>query len=242
MPRPIAVITGAGRPEGLGAAIARRLAPTHDLALVHWRSYDERVHGRRGDVEQVHTDLEAAGATVTLIECDLADPAAAEGVIAQLPQPASVLVLSHCESVDSSILDTTIESFDRHYAVNVRASWLLVRDFAQQAPGFGRIVALTSDHAVHNLPYGATKGALDRVVLAAARELADRRITANVVNPGPVDTGWMTDELREWGRDQTPAGRLGTPDDPAAVVEFLCSAEGGWINGQLINADGGFSA
>ncbi|WP_156223340.1 SDR family oxidoreductase [Pseudactinotalea suaedae] len=240
--RPVALLTGVGRPESIGAGIARRLAATHDLALVYLPAYDERVHGAAGDLDAVRSELESLGADVTMIECDLADAQAAASVMGRVPRPASVLVLSHCESVDSSILDTTVESFDRHYAVNVRATWLLIRDFALQAPGYGRIVGLTSDHVVHNLPYGATKGALDRVVLAAARELSDRRITSNVVNPGPVDTGWMTEEIRESGRQQTPAGRLGTPDDVAAVVAFLCSDEGGWINGQLIHADGGFSA
>ena len=110
-----------------------------------------------------------------------------------------------------------MESFDRHFAVNARASWLLIREFARaRAPvhGAGRIVAMTSDHVVGNLPYGATKGALDRLVIAAARELAHLGMTANVVNPGPVDTGWMDDALREGIREASPsagAGRRGTP-------------------------------
>ena len=84
------------------------------------------------------------------------------------------LVMSHCESVDSSILDTTVESWERHFAVNARAVWLLIKAFAERLPAgpttqvTGRIVALTSDHTAHNLPYGASKGALDRIVVAAA--------------------------------------------------------------------------
>jgi 3-oxoacyl-[acyl-carrier protein] reductase len=73
--------------------------------------------------------------------------------------------------MDSGILETTTESFDLHVAVNARASWLLVREFGRRfraARGRGRIVALTSDHVAGNLPYGASKGALDRIVLAAA--------------------------------------------------------------------------
>ena len=79
----------------------------------------------------------------------------------------------NCESVDSGIMNTTTESFDRHFAVNARAVWLLIREYALQNPdrnGGGRIIALTSDHAVHNLPFGASKGALDRIVIAAARD------------------------------------------------------------------------
>jgi 3-oxoacyl-[acyl-carrier protein] reductase len=157
----------------------------------------------------------------------------------------SALVMCHCESVDSALLDTTVDSFDRHYAVNVRATWLLIRDFAERLPavdGTGRVIAMTSDHTVGNLPYGASKGAMDRVVLAAARELAHLRITANVINPGPVDTGWIDDELRATIVAQSPFGRVGQPADTAALVSFLCSTEGGWVNGQLLHSDGGLHA
>ncbi|KQO61467.1 SDR family oxidoreductase [Curtobacterium sp. Leaf261] len=105
-----------------------------------------------------------------------------------------------------------------------------------------RVIALTSDHTAHNLPYGTSKGALDRLVIAAASELGDLDVRANVLNPGPIDTGWMDDAIRASGASDTPAGRLGTPEDIGAYVAFLCSPAGGWINGQLLFADGGFSS
>jgi 3-oxoacyl-[acyl-carrier protein] reductase len=147
-----------------------------------------------------------------------------------------------CESVDSGLMDTTVESFDRHFAVNARASWLLIREFGRRfrgEPGSGRVIALTSDHTVGNLPYGASKGALDRITLAAAHELADLGVTANVINPGPIDTGWMSDPVRETVLARTPRRRLGTPQDTADLVGFLCSPQGGWINGQLLLSNGG---
>jgi 3-oxoacyl-[acyl-carrier protein] reductase len=156
------------------------------------------------------------------------------------------LVLSHCESVDSSVLTTTVESWDRHFQVNARAAWLLIKAFAEQLPAeataevTGRIVALTSDHSAHNLPYGASKGALDRVVIAAAVELAGRGIRANVINPGPIDTGWMTPGIHQMALAQTPAGRIGTPADTADLVRFLMSDAGGWITGQVLYSNGGF--
>ena len=104
----------------------------------------------------------------------------------------------------------------------------------------GHIVALTSDHTAHNLPYGASKGALDRIVIAAAIELLDRGVRANVINPGPIDTGWMNDEIRQWGIQETAARRLGTPQDTANLVRFLLSPEGSWINGQSLYSNGGF--
>ena len=106
----------------------------------------------------------------------------------------------------------------------------------------GAIVAFTSDHATGNLPYGASKGALDRIVISAARELGPKGISANVVNPGPIDTGWMDDETRTGLAPHQPLGRMGTPRDIAGVTAFLLSGEGRWISGQLLSADGGFSA
>jgi 3-oxoacyl-[acyl-carrier protein] reductase len=103
-------------------------------------------------------------------------------------------------------------------------------------------VALTSDSTVDNLPYGASKGALDRIVLAASRELAHLHILSNVVNPGPIDTGWMDESTRMSLIERQPAKRLGTPQDTANIVAFLLSPAGSWINGQLIKSDGGFSA
>lgn len=127
--------------------------------------------------------------------------------------------------------------------MNVRGSWQLISEFARQAPkSGGRIVALTSDHTVDNLPYGASKGALDRIIVAAARELAHLKVTANVVNPGPIDTGWMDEDTREELLRRQPSGRLGTPEDSANLIAFLLSPAGSWINGQILKSDGGFSA
>jgi 3-oxoacyl-[acyl-carrier protein] reductase len=71
-------------------------------------------------------------------------------------------------------------------------------------------------------------------------ELRERGVRANVVNPGPIDTGWMNDDIRASGVTQTPAGRLGTPEDTANLVRFLFSGEGSWMNGQILYSNGGF--
>ncbi|PWC06715.1 SDR family oxidoreductase [Mycetocola zhujimingii] len=244
----IACVTGVGRRNGIARAVALRLAHDgFDIAFNYWAPYEERMslRGSPADPADIADELRATGRRVLPIEADLAHPSGPASVIERATAelgPVSTLVLAHSESVDSGILDTTIESFDRHFAVNTRAAWLLIRALAEQIPhGGGSIIALTSDHVVDNMPYGASKGALDRIVIAAARELGGLGISSNVLNPGPVDTGWMNDEIRASAIDRQPTGRLGTPDDIAGVVSFLASPEGRWVSGQLIKADGGFS-
>ncbi|MCD5342082.1 SDR family oxidoreductase [Arthrobacter sp. AK04] len=247
--RPVALITGAGRLASIGAGIARQLAAEGwDLVLAYWQDYDARMPWgtEPDDVVRLTAELEAIGAQVHVLSADLQDPAVPGQLVAEsmrLAGPLQGLVLSHAESVDSGILDTSVESFERHFAVNTRASWQLIAAFARQATDDGgAIVALTSDHTAFNLPYGASKGALDRIVIAAARELGPQGISANVLNPGPVDTGWMDDEIRDALTAQQPTGRLGTPADVAGTVAFLLSPAGRWVSGQLIKSDGGFSA
>lgn len=218
---PLALVTGAARANSIAAGIVPRL---------------------RADGWDVVTSDLASGD----YPCDLSDPTAPTDLIERISRergPIQALVLSHAHDVESGILDTTAESFDRHVAVNARASLLLIAAFARQVDDTGgAIVAFTSDHTTGNLPYGASKGALDRVVISAARELGPRGISANVVNPGPIDTGWMDAETRDALPALHPLGRTGTPHDIAGVTAFLLSDEGRRVSGQLLHVDGGFSA
>jgi 3-oxoacyl-[acyl-carrier protein] reductase len=231
---PLALVTGVGRSAGIGAAVAAALvADGWTIATTGWRAYDDKM------------PWGADAQPMARFEADFTDPAVPAKVFAQVNAefgPVTALVMCHCESVDSSIADTTVESFDRHFAVNARAPWLLIKAFAEQfasPSGSGRIVAITSDAVVDNIPYGASKGALDRIVLAAAVELADLGLTANVVNPGPVDNGWMDHELKVVLQSRNLQPRLGRSTDCANLVRFLCSVDGQWINRQLLYSDGG---
>ncbi len=244
----VALVTGVGRRAGIGAGIVTRLAADGwDIGYSYWRPYDERMAWGSDDAAatEIERQLADLGVRAHAVSADFSDVAAPGRVLDEVTDalgPVRALVMAHCESVDSGLLDTTVESFDRHFAVNARATWLLIKEFAaryRQPFGAGRIVALTSDHTAGNLPYGASKGALDRITIAAARELSHLGVTANVINPGPVNTGWMSPELVERFVRETPLGRLGEPADCANLVAFLCSEQGGWINGQLLWSNGG---
>jgi len=247
----VALVTGVGRQQGIGFAVAERLAKDgFDIATSYWAPYDTRVFPHtEGDAStELEKRLNQIGARLLSVESDLAKPEVVSPLFDTIEEnlgTISILVMCHCESVDSGILDTTVESFDRHFAVNTRATWLLIREFGRRYKsefGRGRILAFTSDHTVGNVPYGASKGALDRITVAAAQEFASIGVTANVINPGPTDTGWMTSQLKSQVETETPLGRIGSPTDAANLVSFLCSDEGGWVNGQLINSNGGWHA
>ncbi len=245
--RPVVLLTGLGREVGIAAGISERLARDGwDIAFVYFSRYDGDVNGGAGDIPALEQRLRSLGARTVAIEADLGEADVTSSLFdrAEILGPVSALVLSHAHSTNAGILSETVESFDRHFAVNTRASWLLIREFVKRfdSSGGGRIVALTSD-AIHNeVAYGASKGALDRILFAAAREFGPRGITANLVNPGPIDTGWMTASVSAELLARTPSDRLGRPTDTAALVAFLLSADGGWITGQLIKSDGGFGA
>ncbi|MEU8073555.1 SDR family oxidoreductase [Micromonospora sp. NPDC049151] len=248
--RPVALVTGASRSAGIAASVVLTLARTGwDVGFTYWTPYDGRMPWGADPeaVTQLSGQAAKHGARTVAVEANLADPHATDDIFEAVERElgsVSALVLAHCESVKSGLLDTGVESFDRHFAVNTRASWLLIREYARRfrgAHGTGRIVSLTSDATVGNLPYGASKGALDRITLAAAQELAHLGVTANAIDPGPTDTGWMTGEIKDAVLRATPLGRLGRPQDCANLVAFLCSPDGGWINGQLLRSDGGIS-
>jgi 3-oxoacyl-[acyl-carrier protein] reductase len=246
--RPIILVTGASRTIGIGSSIAREVAKSGwDVALTYWQSYDASMPWGSDpkEVQSLCQELEQFGVRSTAIEVDLSLTDSASRIFDLVEHDLgdiTAMVISHCHSVDSDILSTSVDSFDLHFAVNARATWLLVKEFGHRFRGkfgSGRIVSITSDHTAGNLPYGASKGAMDRIVLASAQEFRSLGITANVVNPGATDTGWMSETLKTDVQSKTLLNRVGMPQDCANLVKFLCSQEGGWINGQLIYSNGG---
>jgi 3-oxoacyl-[acyl-carrier protein] reductase len=234
----VAVVTGVSRQAGIGYAIARRLLDDGHSVLIHsWPEPEDAVIAGLGGL----------GPRLAHVEADFADPLAPARVIDAAVTAfggVDVLVANHARDSSQSLEDVTAEELDRTWAVNARAVVLLVQAFAAHGRRGGRIVLFISGQHLgpmtDELPYAVSKGAVHQMTRTLAATLADRAITVNAVNPGPVDTGWPTDELRERLRPAFPAGRWGRPDDIAPVVAWLASEDSAWVTGQVIDAEGGF--
>jgi 3-oxoacyl-[acyl-carrier protein] reductase len=230
----VALVTGADNAAGIGRACCRALAARGATVAC--------------TVQPGSTASEAELGAVP-VEADLADPEAPEALLAAVEAfvgRPSILVnnAAHSERDGYAALDAA--TLDAHWAVNVRAPALLSCELARRHPrgAPGRIVNLVSGQFLGPMPgelaYTATKGALQAFTVQLAAEVAPLGITVNAVGPGPNDTGWMDDALRAALLPRFPMGRIGRPEDAAALVAFLCSEEAGWITGQVIHSEGGF--
>jgi 3-oxoacyl-[acyl-carrier protein] reductase len=206
--------------------------------------WGEDVAGR----DRLDVELAEARGRLVRVDADLADPDSPRWVFDRAEAalgPVTALVVVHTHDTGGGLFDVTADVFDRHLAVNARATLLLAAEFARRyngPQGRGRIVTFTSGlPLVGSIAYAASKGAIEWITVSAAAELASRGITANAVNPGPNDTGWMGPEVHDRIEHDSPLGRVGQPGDAANLVAFLCSERGGWITGQILASDGGWS-
>jgi 3-oxoacyl-[acyl-carrier protein] reductase len=246
----VAVVTGASRRQGIGAAICRALAAHGaDILFTHWQGYDrEQPHGADEDgPAALAAELHGLGVRAVDLAIDLARPEAAARVLdvaAERLGPPAILVNNAAHSTTDGYERLDAATLDAHYAVNLRATALLSAEFARRwggGPG-GRIISLTSGQSVGPMPtelaYAATKGAIEALTRSLAAGVAAKGITVNAVDPGATDTGWMTDAQRAAILADMRMGRLGRPEDAARLILFLASDAGAWITGQVIHARG----
>ncbi len=245
----VALVTGASRRAGIGYAVCRRLAAYGASVYVHHYSpHDAEQPWGADDVTEVVDGVRAvASAPVAHGSVDLADPdgpaALVDAAVSALG-PLDVVVCNQAMSGwDGPLSSQTAATLDAHWAVNARASILLAKAFAALGRP-GRVVFLTSGQNEGPMPgevaYAASKGALWSITATLADELADQGITVNTVNPGPVDTGYASEETRAAVAARFPGGRWGEPDDPARLIAWLTTDEARWITGQVLNTEGGF--
>lgn len=249
-PKKIALVTGASR--GIGRAIAKRLGEAGALVIVNYAS--------SADAAQALVDeIEAGGGEAFAVQARLGTAAETDGLISAVGTELSrrhgearldILVNNAGAGHFGTLSDVDEETFDALFRENTKAPWLMTRAALPLLADGGRVINISSGASrrpgrIFGL-YAMTKAAVDAMTLAFAAELGPRGITVNAVAPG-----WTVTEANAAARrdaetvravvDRTALGRLGTPEEIAAVVAFLASDDGGWVTGQYIEASGGFT-
>lgn len=238
---PVAIVTGASR--GIGAAIARRLAADGFTVVVNYA-------GNAGQAEALADAIEAAGGRALAAQADVSDPAA----VARMWDAAEaafggvdVLVNNAGVLAQATLADADDAHFDRQVAINLKGPRNTMRLAATRLREGGRIINLSSSVVGLSLPtygvYCATKAGVEAMTRVLAREMRGRNVTVNAIAPGPTATALFLEGKTEAQVESlaklAPLERLASPEDIAAAVAFLAGPDGGWINGQVVRANGG---
>jgi 3-oxoacyl-[acyl-carrier protein] reductase len=236
-----AIVTGSSK--GIGAAVAERLARDGFAVAVNYASGAEAA-------EALAAKINAAGGQAITVRADVSDPAAVAALFDRAADTfggVDVLVNNAGIMKLKPVAETEDALFDQHVAINLKGTFNGLREASRRVRDGGRIVSFSSSVVGLYQPtyaaYAATKGAVEAMTHILAKELGRRGITVNAVAPGPVATELFLGDKSE---DQVaavtkmiPLGRLGEPEDIARVVAFLVGPDGGWVNGQVLRANGG---
>jgi 3-oxoacyl-[acyl-carrier protein] reductase len=237
----VAIVTGASR--GIGAAVAERLSADGLTVVINYS----------GDVksaEALAKKIEATGGRALTAKADVSDPNAVRGMFDAAEAAfggVDVLVNNAGIMKLASIADSDDALFDQQIAINLKGSFNAMREAAKRLRDGGRIVNFSTSVVGIKLEtygvYAATKAAIETMTAILSKEMRGRNITVNAVAPGPVGTelflNGKSQELIDHMAKMNPLQRLGTPQDIAATVSFLAGPDGGWINGQVLRANGG---
>jgi 3-oxoacyl-[acyl-carrier protein] reductase len=239
----IALITGGSR--GIGAAIAKRLAAEGaKVAITYTKGADAAA--------SVVKEIERAGGKAIAIQADAADAeagkAAVEKTVATFGR-LDVLVNNAGTAIPKTFEETTLEEMDRVLDINVRGVFIATQAALKHMKSGGRIIMIGSSVGERVLvpglvAYSATKGAVKIFTQALSREVANRNITVNNVQPGPIDTE-LNPAASEWAVPQkaaTALDRYGHVDEVAALAAFVAGPESSYITGANLTVDGGMNA
>jgi len=239
----IAIVTGASR--GIGRVVAKRLAQDGFALVVNYLS-------NASEAEEVVAEIKAIGGEGIAVQADVANQTDVERLF-EVPMKrfGSIDVVVHNSGIMplSPIGKSDVELFDKVISTNLRGAFLVLAQAAQHIATGGRIIAFSSSVLAKNFPtygpYIASKAGVEGLMHVLANELRGRNVSVNVVAPGPVATelflkGKSEEQIAELSK-MPPLERLGKPEDIANVVSFLAGPGGGWINGQVLRANGGFA-
>ena len=237
----VAIVTGASR--GIGAAVAERLATDGFTVIVNYS-------GDAKPADALAAKIDGSGGRALAVKADVGNAAAVQAMFDQAEKTLGgidILINNAGIMKLATVADSDEAMFDQQIAVNIKGSFNTMREAARRLREGGRIVNFSTSVVGTRLEtygvYAATKAAVETITAILAKELRGRNITVNAVAPGPVATDLFligkSPELIERMAKMNPMERLGTPDDIASVVAFLVGPDGGWINGQVLRANGG---